>query len=242
MTFLVDDPFHKDHYVLQISMRIVSLNTNRSAKRIFEHIRGLDPDIILLQEWADHRKDRSEAAVDSFPGQIVSATRYLATVARGGFETIHSEDRVLITRHEDTIVVNTYVPASGPGRARREHLEHLGDILSTSELNPDIIAGDFNLAPRLEDGWHGNNYSKYTTAGERSALAEILESYGLTDMGSKMQWEATFERMNRGKMTSFRCDLALVGGENWELTYEHKFRNEKGLSDHSALILDMGGD
>ena len=222
-------------------MRIVSLNTNRSAKRMFANIRNLNPDIILLQEWTDHRKDRSELAMDYFPGLIVSSTRYLATISLRDFETLHSEDRVLITRHEGTIVVNTYVPASGPGRVRREHLEHLSGILSTSEHKPNIIAGDFNLAPRLEDGWYGRDYSKYTTLGERSALAEIQESYCLTDMGSKLQWEPTFERMNRGKMTRFRCDLALVSGGRWKLTYDHKFRNEKGLSDHSALILD-GGD
>ena len=219
-------------------MRVICLNTNRSATRMIEDIRRYNPDIILLQEWADHNKDRANMAEDFFPGLWVSATRYLATIAEDNFETLHSEDRVLITRHEDTIVVNTYIPASGAGKVRKEHLEYLSELLSNFDSNPNLIAGDFNMAPRLEDGWYGNNHSKYTTKGERAALERILERYGLTDLGAGLRWEATFERMNKGKLTSFRCDLGLVDGNQWELMYDHRFRNEEGMSDHSALILD----
>jgi exonuclease III len=221
-------------------MRVISLNTNRSAKRMIEDIQNCEPDLILLQEWTDHKKDRTNLAEVFFPGLRVAATRYLATIAEDNFDVVHSEDRMLITRHEGMTVVNTYIPASGSGKVRREHLEYLNELLSNLDIIPDIIAGDFNMAPRLEDGWYGENHSKYTTRGERLALQEIIARYGLNDLGSNVPWEATFERINNGKLTSFRCDLAIVRENLWVLTYEHRFRNEDRMSDHSALILDRG--
>ena len=47
--------------------------------------------------------------------------------------------------------------------------------------------------------------------------------------------------MNRGKLNSFRCDLALVKSNelnSWNLKYDHDYRKKKGMSDHSALILE----
>ena len=222
-------------------MRVICLNTNRSATRMIEEVQSYNPDVVMLQEWTDHKMDRSDTAEGCFPGLRVAATRYLATLAVDDFEVLHSEERVLVTKHGDMLVVNTYLPANG-GKARREHLEAMDALLSGLEMGPALIAGDFNMAPRVEDGWHGRNHSKYTTKGERGALEEILERHGLADLGAGVRWEATFEKMNKGKLTSFRCDLGLVSGDRWGLMYDHRFRNEEGMSDHSALILDMIGE
>ena len=80
-------------------MRVISLNTNRSAKRMIGDIQSCEPDLILLQEWTDHKKDRTNLAEVFFPGLRVAATRYLATIAEDNFDVVHSEDRILTTRH-----------------------------------------------------------------------------------------------------------------------------------------------
>ena len=144
-----------------------------------------------------------------------------------------------MTIHEGVLVVNTYLDASS-GKLRREHLEGLCEIIHSLNHQPALIAGDFNMAPRPEDGWYGDDYSKFTSKGERTAFSNLLRQFNLQDKGEHQEWEATFERLNRGKMNRFRCDLALVS-ENapgmWSLKYDHNFRKKSGMSDHSALII-----
>ncbi len=226
-------------------MRILCLNANRSAARLSGHAAGHEADIVVLQEWADHREDRSATASEALGGLgSVEATRYLATASADDMAVAHSSDRVLVTRHPQGMVVNTYLPSDGRAGSRAEHLKGLSELLSSLGERPVVVAGDFNMAPRPEDGWYGRNHSKYTKEVERAALQALLGEHGLTDLGAGQRWEATFERMNRGKLTSFRCDLALVRQEDsteWSLAYDHRYRLDDGMSDHSALVLDIGG-
>jgi exonuclease III len=225
-----------------VPMRIFCLNANRSSVRLKTEMLAEEPEILLLQEWADHRTDRSneaEAAFSEFT--FVSATRYLLTTSKTPAEVLHSEERILITKHEEGIVVNPYSPAE-KGKANREHLERLDSLISTLDDNPILIAGDFNMAPRPEDGWYGRNHSDFTTKRVRAAFVNMMDNHSLFDLGAHIRWEATFERMNKGKITSFRCDLALVREDDaqiWGLTYNHDFRRNKGMSDHSALNLEL---
>ena len=97
------------------------------------------------------------------------------------------------------------------------------------------------MAPQPKDGWYGDDHSKFTSKSERRIFENLLEEQRIEDLGSKIDWEATFEKMNRGKLNSFRCDLALVKSNeltSWNLKYDHDYRKKKGMSDHSALILE----
>nr|AIF20703.1 hypothetical protein [uncultured marine group II/III euryarchaeote KM3_92_B07] len=223
-------------------MKVVNVNTNRGAHRLKSNLLKFDADIILIQEWADHKSDRSSEAAGKFSEYpFITATRYLLTLSTSSAEIVHSSDRLLVTRHSCGLIINSYSPGSGSGKLRREHLQELKALIDSLGETPVLISGDFNMAPRLEDGWHGRNHSPYTSKGERVAFDELLEDHGLADLGATVRWESTFERMNKGKLTSFRCDLALVNAtsiNSWSIAYDHDFRKKKEMSDHSALILD----
>lgn len=93
------------------------------------------------------------------------------------------------------------------------------------------------MAPAKNDGWNGEKHSTYTTQLERSLFQQILDLTGLQDLGSLIEWSATIEKKNRGKLVSFRCDLALADSEKWSLAYEHSTRKGMGPADHSMLVL-----
>jgi len=222
-------------------MRIFNLNTNRGAVYLIDFFENHNPDIILLQEWADHRIDRSDSAASHFDEyEFVAATRYVLTASHTAAEVAYSDERTLVTIHDGMLIVNTYLDASS-GKLRREHLEGLCVIIKSLNLNPALIAGDFNMAPRPEDGWYGDDYSKFTSKGERTAFSNLLGQFSLQDKGEHQEWEATFEKVNKGKLNRFRCDLALVSedvADLCSLIYDHDFRKKSGMSDHSALVLD----
>jgi len=222
-------------------MRVINVNTNRNAFKMKSNFSEYNPDTILIQEWNDHNKDRSAEASEKFSEYpYIAATRYLLTLSQSSFQIIHSADRILATRNSFGIIINSYSPASS-GKLRREHLEKLNSLTHSFDEAPILIAGDFNMAPQPKDGWYGDDHSKFTTKSERIIFENLLEEQRIEDLGSKIDWEATFEKMNRGKLNSFRCDLALVKSNeltSWNLKYDHDYRKKKGMSDHSALILE----
>jgi hypothetical protein len=90
---------------------------------------------------------------------------------------------------------------------RVEQLQRLAECLPTGD---NVVLGDFNLAPRLVDGIYGTSLSRFTSAGERRAFAEVLAVHGLADATAGDPPEFTLSRRIRGSESAFRCDLALV--------------------------------
>ena len=100
-------------------MRIFNLNTNRGAVYLIDFFENHNPDIILLQEWADHRIDRSDSAASHFDEyEFVAATRYVLTASHTAAEVAYSDERTLVTIHDGMLIVNTYLDASS-GKLRR---------------------------------------------------------------------------------------------------------------------------
>ena len=223
-------------------MRVLCLNCNRASQRLSDEIRRYNADIVLLQEWISHKTDQSELAMELLPGLgMISATRYLVTSSKENHIILHKSDRIFVTKHDNSIVINTYFPA-GKTSERNEHMNKLMLIMDNLGSQPLMIAGDFNLAPRLEDGWYGDNYSNFTKKSERVLFQNILIKFDLYDVGSGIEWAPTFERHIKGKRSRFRCDLFLVRSEFKEssiLTYHHNFRTQEEMSDHSALFLEL---
>ena len=223
-------------------MRVLCLNCNRALKRLYGEIMQKTPDIVLLQEWISHKKDRSDEAkaiVQSLG--CVSSTRYLVTASNQDHIILHKSERILVTQHDDIVVINTYFPA-GKTRDRIEHMENLSKIIQNFGINSMLIAGDFNLAPQLEDGWYGDDFSNFTKKAERICFQKLLTDFDLHDMGTEIEWAPTFERQIKGKSSRFRCDLFLVSSElisSSRLSYDHSFRTQEGMSDHSALLLEL---
>jgi 2-polyprenyl-3-methyl-5-hydroxy-6-metoxy-1,4-benzoquinol methylase len=132
-------------------------------------------------------------------------------------------------------------------RDRRELLKQIERDLQTG-AGPTIVVGDFNIAPRPEDGMFGTAPSTFTSTGERLALASLLMSGVLFDATCPpdgVPADFTFERLARGKPSNFRCDLALVSESLREyvtVEYDHSVRKSAdGFTDHSALIIDLVG-
>jgi endonuclease/exonuclease/phosphatase (EEP) superfamily protein YafD len=85
-------------------------------------------------------------------------------------------------------------------------VEQLRTLAEQLPVGPNLVLGDFNLAPRSVDGMYGTSVSEFTTARERHAFAELLKDRGLRDATARDQPEFTLSRRVRGADSSFRCD------------------------------------
>ena len=217
-------------------MQVLSINAHTRLQRFVDQLPEVD--MLLVQEWGTHAEDRSALAHQAATGFAhVHATRYLLAASHTPFEVLHVEERVQVLRLNEGVFVNVYFPAAS-GRPREALLLHLRDSVLSDHAPVELVVGDFNLAPRPEDGWHGAEHSTWTKAYERTAFAGLCQTHGLIDLGAQAPWAATFERLNRGKMTSFRCDLALARPDTFRLsTYLHELRRSKA-TDHSGLLLE----
>jgi hypothetical protein len=101
------------------------------------------------------------------------------------------------------------------------------------------------MAPRKIDGLYGGKVSDYTKQYERILFNSLLEKLNVVDLFTEKNTETeyTFERMNRGKLTQFRCDLALLDKElvaGSTISLDHEVRKGKErFTDHSAVIVDL---
>ncbi len=125
--------------------------------------------------------------------------------------------------------------------ARRiEQLQVLAVRLPTCD---NIVVGDFNLAPRLVDGIYRTSPSRFTSAAERRAFAELLAARELADATACDPPEFTLSRRIRGSESSFRCDLALLPAA-WTTTSvmaAHETRTgSDAFTDHSGIIVRVG--
>ena len=217
-------------------MKVLSLNANKGLIKHMDDI--LEADVVLSQEPYPHVEDRSEDASLLFPDYHSTATRYLLTLSKEPHEVLHHSESLLLTEHTDgSVIGNVYIHPGKNGGHRAGQLEQILMYIGRNLCRIDLLAGDWNMAPAKSDGWNGEKHSTYTTKLERSLFQQILDLTGLQDLGSLIDWSATIEKKNRGKLISFRCDLALADPENWSLTYNHDIRKGSGPADHSMLVL-----
>ncbi|MFF3358149.1 methyltransferase domain-containing protein [Streptomyces sp. NPDC002917] len=116
--------------------------------------------------------------------------------------------------------------------------------MATAEKGrPLLVCGDFNLAPRPEDGLFGEETSTFTTEAERQALQQLTQVADLIDTTADEAPVFTFERIFNGKPSRFRCDLALLSDHltaTTTVTVDASVRSgPKGFTDHSALLIDL---
>jgi hypothetical protein len=126
-----------------------------------------------------------------------------------------------------------------PSRATRR-VQQLQILVGGLPTGDNVVLGDFNLAPRLVDGIYGTSPSRFTSAGERRAFAELLAAHRLADATASDPPEFTFSRQLRGSESSFRCDLALVPASRPTISAVAAHETRTGshaFTDHSAIIL-----
>lgn len=129
------------------------------------------------------------------------------------------------------------------GAARAAQLVELTAMTTAEEGRPLLLCGDFNLAPRPEDGLFGAETSTFTTNAERRMLRQLMLRAGLVDTTAATAPAFTFERVFSGKPSRFRCDLALLSDHltaTATVTPDATVRTgERAFTDHSALLIDL---
>ncbi|MEU3297520.1 methyltransferase domain-containing protein [Streptomyces longwoodensis] len=127
--------------------------------------------------------------------------------------------------------------------SRAAQLAELAAMAAAEDDRPLLVCGDFNLAPRPEDGQFGEETSTFTTDAERQALEQLMQTAGLIDTTAEPAPVFTFERIFSGKPSRFRCDLALLSDHltaTATITPDATVRSGPRLfTDHSALLIDL---
>jgi exonuclease III len=144
-------------------------------------------------------------------------------------------------------IYNVYLSAYD-SLVRAKFINKLAEAVADKKLRPVLIVGDFNLAPTPLDGVIGNQISGFTEPQERIAFETLLKTGNMIDgtFKSDSAVEYTIEREIAGKLSRFRCDLALYSkylGDEIKVGYDHSVRNGVGkFTDHSALVINLPVD
>ncbi|MGW8356518.1 methyltransferase domain-containing protein [Streptomyces wedmorensis] len=126
---------------------------------------------------------------------------------------------------------------------RTAQLTELAEMAAAEQGRPLLICGDFNLAPRPQDGMFGDDPSTFTSNTERTMLRHLMQSASLVDTTAEETPSFTFERVFLGKLSRFRCDLALLSDHltaTTTITADASVRTgPDAFTDHSALLMEL---
>ncbi|MFZ1291210.1 MAG: methyltransferase domain-containing protein [Melioribacteraceae bacterium] len=235
-------------------MRIASINLNKrlgnpQAKSHFEKwLEDHKVDLILAQEPWIRNKD------------YTISLRFFTDL--GGNDSVHiwirrkwiEQNVKLLAENWQEINIgyfkihNVYFSAYS-SEERIQFLKKIEEYLLKSKTASNIIVGDFNLAPRPEDGIVNGNISNFNTLEERDALNSLLDNRNLIDFSADFvkneNIKYTIEKKS-GFYSQFRCDLVIIDKYlECIITgkYDHQVRKEpNSFTDHSAIILELPVD
>ena len=174
---------------------------------------------------------------------------------QGQLDPDDSEGRVLVTKHDDLILVNTYLP-SGSSKEERQRYKETWMAQWREFIHPllksehtVIVAGDLNIAHTENDIWNpkGNMKSSGFLPHERQWFSDLL-SDGWHDLFREHVGpdEKTFSWWsNRGqaraKDRGWRIDYLLGNPAALERLKSVTIDRQGGLevSDHAPVILDL---
>lgn len=225
---------------LNLRKRAGSRTTLASLERLAA---TFDCDIIFLQET-------SKKITPVFP--ILSGMRPvyvssdLSAFAKNTLEeanVIHSASFALGLSVRGHFIFNVHL-SPYKSSDRREELHSLEGIVQSGPNSGIIIGGDFNLAPRPQDGLFNDTASTWTAPLEREAFERLTRVCGLVDLlGQSADQEYSIERLIPGGRVRFRCDLILCskGLQNVaKVNYLHETRiGAWAVSDHSGMLLSL---
>ncbi|MCZ2077746.1 MAG: hypothetical protein LC130_22420 [Bryobacterales bacterium] len=232
-------------------MRIASANLNQrlgnpvARSRVELWLGAKAPDLFLSQE-PFKRGQQDRPAIVGY--RLVSTSPLVSSwIAQKHAcpKIIEHSERWHEIRHNGVSAHNVYLSPSSSAE-RRAMLDELASAMRDTDADAIVITGDFNLAPRAEDGLFGTQPSTFTKPAERRAFEDLLRSADLVDATRPSPGgilEFTFERVQQGRRTRFRCDLALMSSHIFDravVMYDHTVRAmPDAFTDHSALIVDM---
>ena len=223
-------------------MHIVSWNVNGiravAKKDFFKAIKGIDPDILCLQETKaqddevkatltpmnDYHQYFNSADKKGYSGiSILSKEKPLGVVNDMGVEAHDNEGRVQCAEFESFYLVNVYVPNSGQALVRLDYrkqwdIDFLAYLKNLESTKPVIVTGDLNVAHRAIDLKNDkSNYNK--TAGytqieidgmDNIIKAGFIDSFRFLypDKVAYTYWSYRFKARERN--TGWRIDYFLV--------------------------------
>ena len=174
---------------------------------------------------------------------------------QGELDIDDSEGRVLVTRHEDVILVNTYLP-SGSSKEERQQFKETWMAQWRDFIRPllhsdqtVIVAGDLNIAHTENDIWNpkGNAKSSGFLPHEREWFSELLAE-GWHDLFREhvgpdekiFSWWSN-RGQARAKDRGWRIDYLLGNEVAMKRLKSVEIDRQGGLevSDHAPVILDL---
>jgi 2-polyprenyl-3-methyl-5-hydroxy-6-metoxy-1,4-benzoquinol methylase len=214
------------------------LRTRRAA--LTRWLAAINADGVLLQDPGGI--SCSDAALDGY--LVGHYSRRLAALWR---PTLTVESRPQTEFWQENVlgwlsVHNIYLsPRSQSIRAGQ--LDTITRHLRRRGGSPAVVLGDFNIAPRAEDGLYGEQVSHFNGVRDRSALNRFLTAAHLTDLGARIDPSPTIELSRNGSATRFRCDLVLAAHymtHEMSVRVDHSTRRGPDqFSDHSGLIVTV---
>jgi exodeoxyribonuclease-3 len=256
-------------------MRIITWNVNglRAAirKGIDTYFAHLDADIILLQETRtlEEQLPSNWSWPEGYDVVLHPAEKKgysgVATLAKKGFSVIQtgmpstldekdSEGRILVTKHDDCICINTYLPSGSNKEERQMYKEGWMDEWRSflqqyvNNTEPVFVCGDLNIAHTEDDIWNpkGNVKTSGFLPQEREWMTKLLQD-GWCDVFRHIHGEGHKEYSwwsNRGQARAnnrgWRIDYILCNTAAANLVSSCSIHRQGGIdiSDHAPVIAD----
>ncbi len=254
-------------------MRIISWNVNgiRAAirKGMDSFIEEMKPDVLMLQEircleeqlpknWKpplEMTYSWHPAIRKGYSGVATLSNKEFKAIGKGKGDDKDEEGRVLLTKHGNITLINTYLPSGSSKIERQMYKEKwMEDFLIwlkefVSLDAPVIVAGDLNIAHTENDIWNpsGNKMSSGFLPNEREWFDRLLEC-GWTDVcreffGDKKGPYSWWSNRGRARILNrgWRIDYFLVNKAAKKLITNAEINREGGLvvSDHAPVIIDL---
>jgi exonuclease III len=227
-------------------LRIISINLRKRLTNphcqcaLLNWLSPLQPTLLAVQEPIASKQSNPEQLAGL---HLLFGTEDVACWVEQG-NTAYADDLQIpgiVVEIEGIVVCITYLSSERSSK-RVSQLQALRSRLLKCK-KPIVLVGDFNLAPSSCDGLYGEATSPWTKKSERIALAEMTRDLDLVDLTSPDQLgqqQFTFERINKGKWTRFRCDLAFARrGTGATARYDHSVRlGSQAFTDHSACVVE----
>jgi exodeoxyribonuclease-3 len=257
-------------------MRIVTWNVNgiRAAirKGFDKFVEKIDADVWMLQEvrclpeqipanWSIPKGCEMllhPAQKKGYSGVATISKIGMTEVGRGmegALDPNDSEGRVLVTMHDDILLVNTYLPSGSSKEERQQYKEtwmsqwrdFIHPLLESDKTV--IVAGDLNIAHTENDIWNpkGNAKSSGFLPHEREWFSELLND-GWHDLfrehvgpGAKIFSWWSNRGQARAKDRGWRIDYLLGNKAARDRLISVEIDRQGGLevSDHAPVILDL---
>jgi len=257
-------------------MRIVTWNVNgiRAAirKGLDRFIEKIDADVWMLQEvrclpeqlppkWKPPEGSQMilhPAQKKGYSGVATISKGPMKEVGRGmrgSLDPSDSEGRVLVTQHEDILLVNTYLPSGSSKEERQKFKEDwmeqwrqfIRPLFDSDQVV--IVAGDLNIAHTENDIWNakGNSKSSGFLPHEREWFSELLND-GWHDLfrehvGPEAKIYSWWSNRGqaRAKDRGWRIDYLLGNEAAMKRLSSVEIDRQGGLevSDHAPVVLDL---